>query len=118
MRKLFYFLIALFFSTLLSAQIPNPNFENWNTTNIDNIATWTVQGKVTKATSAQDGTFAAKLETTLQGFSPTAAILALTSTFTNGYPYNQKTDTIKIIIPLYFCIFRICCDKKSLQNTL
>src|ERR1035437_4190628 len=96
MRKLFYFLTILFISNSLLAQLPNPNFETWNTTTIDNLDTWSTQGKVSKVSGAQDGLYAAKLETSFQGFTLIGAVLALTNGQPSGYPYTQKTDTVKI----------------------
>ncbi len=96
MLKLYSLFIVLFFSNGLLAQLLNPSFESWVTTSIDKIDTWTPQGKVTKAASAQQGSFAVRLETSIQSFTPTAATLMLTSAFTDGYPYTNKLDTVKV----------------------
>ncbi len=96
MRKLYSIFILLFCCNALPAQLLNPNFESWTSSSIDKIDTWTPQGKITKAPSAQLGSFAAKIETSLQNFTPTAGVLALTTAFTDGYPYTQKIDTIKV----------------------
>ena len=92
MRIIFYLLTVLSFNTLF-AQIPNANFENWNSVSVDKLSSWMTQGKVTKVSGGQLGSFAAKLETDIaQG----GASVTLTTGFTNGYPYFNKVDTVKV----------------------
>ena len=96
MRTLLFLNTLLLFSCITKAQILNADFENWNTITFDNIDTWTTQGKVTKVASAQQCSFAAKIETNNQGLLLTPGAMALTSTFPDGYPYTSKIDTVKI----------------------
>lgn len=58
MKKFFYFISLIILNNSLSAQLLNPNFELWNTTTSDKIETWIPQGKVTKVTGGQQGTYA------------------------------------------------------------
>jgi hypothetical protein len=96
MQKVFYIFIFLFCSLTVPAQLVNAGFENWTSTTTDVIDTWTPQGKVSKSTSGQQGTYAAKLETTLQGFNLAPGILALTGPTFSGFPYSDKIDTVKV----------------------
>ncbi len=98
MRKLSISAILFFIYHLLPAQLLNANFETWSTQTIDVIDTWTPQGKVVKVGNAQTGNSAARLETSIQSFTPTSASLVLASGFTDGYPYFNKVDTVKLYV--------------------
>ncbi len=92
MRTLFYLFTLLFITNTTFAQLTNTSFENWNSVSTEKVATWESQGVVTKVGSAQAGNFAIKLETDVQGGSS----VFLSTPFTNGYPYFNKVDTVKI----------------------
>lgn len=98
MRKLSLSAILFFIYHLLPAQLLNANFETWSTQTVDIVDTWIPQGKVLKVGNAQTGNSAARLETSIQSFTPTSASLVLASGFTDGYPYFDKVDTIKLYV--------------------
>ncbi len=96
MKNIFTFLILTAFSIVSFAQVPNANFENWNSNTNNKIDVWSAMGKVTKVTGGQAGAYAVKLETDLTDPNSQQGVLSLSGNFGSGYPYTSKLDTVKI----------------------
>lgn len=95
---IFVFLTAWFLHLKTGAQVPNGDFEAWQTMINQNIQNWMQSGKVSAISASQQGPYAVKLEHDSLDHS-TALLLhggyVNGVGFTGGFPYSQRPDTIR-----------------------
>jgi hypothetical protein len=97
MKRIAYLILLVTVSAAAFAQIPNANFETWNTVTTENPQLWQSTGKVSKVTGGQQGSYAVKLETDLNNiFNPVADIALSGQAY--GVPYSGNPDTIRMWI--------------------
>ncbi len=99
MKKIFTLISAVIFGTsMVYAQIPNPDFENWSTKNTETLQEWISVGKITKITG-QSGS-AAQLNDDASNPEGFSAILygsvGGTSLVNGGIPYVGRPDSLRM----------------------
>lgn len=101
MKKYIFTSIALCCSVILFAQIPNPDFENWNTTNTLLPVGWQTMGVVSQTTPVTEGNFAIRLErggsnVDTNPYDPGAIIHGEPQggAFSGGIPFADRPDSL------------------------
>ena len=105
MRKLITLLFLATFSLSIYAQqndIPNWNFEKWDTVSSFSPHNWTLtMGKVTRVNPAHSGSWACRIASDPIQQSPGVLLDGYTSngmTFWGGQPFSQRPDSIHIFM--------------------
>jgi hypothetical protein len=95
--KKFMWLVGIFLLThVLHAQIPNWNFESWNTYTNDVPAPWITFGTTSKVSPGANGQFAVKLQASIET-GPGAVLHGLPSgndNFFGGTPFTDRPDSM------------------------
>ncbi len=97
MKKFLYSFFAVLISISAFSQIPNPSFENWNSTTLTTPSGWQIAGKASQYTPAVNGSYAVKLERNiLNPQEPGAVIYGQpdNNTVHGGIPFASRVDSI------------------------
>ncbi len=112
MKRLLFSILSVFACAFAQAQsVPNGGFENWTTTNIENLQFYSSSNtdhhngvfhpaNAVKTTDSYHGSYAVKLTTTLTGTDTAFAYIANgqpgSAPAAGGIPYNQKPSGFRL----------------------
>lgn len=99
MKKLIYQLCACFLPMLSMAQIPNPDFEQWQTTQIEMPQQWGIFG-ITKKVPGYSGNYAVRLERDPNNTNAPGAVIYGNpdENFSGGIPFADRPDSVVIYV--------------------